>query len=73
MAEKTDNTDDKNEDTIHDIYEGERILAWSDDESLFITLFNNGVTIEIRADDVMDTAKELIELSNEVIRLGNEQ
>lgn len=50
---------------IKDIYKGEQILAWEDDEYVFLTFFCSGTTLSFPKDAWEQVKKELGEVTQE--------
>lgn len=47
---------------IKDIYDGEQIQAWEDENIIFLTISLNGVTISICKEDWPAIKEELLEM-----------
>jgi hypothetical protein len=47
---------------IKDIFNGEQIEVWGDDDLIFITIRQNGVTISILKEEWAELKKELLEM-----------
>ena len=48
--------------TIKDIFQGEYIQCWEDEDTKFITFYQNGLTIAVKGEDYKALLKELKKL-----------
>jgi len=63
MANEDNHNHGKEVSNIVDIYEGEYIQAWKDDELLQLSFFVCGVTLTIPLEVISELAKELTEFA----------
>ncbi len=54
---------------MEDLYEGEMITTWRDEELVFITIYLNGITISILEDDFPKLVNELVRTATKLSEL----